>query len=245
MKLAYFDAETTGTDPYKDRIVELAILVVVDGVVEAQLDTLVNPQLPIPEEASEIHGITDEMVANAPTMQDIAEEVWRMVEGTTLVGYNIRRFDTPLLATELSRCGLPGGKLLDQPEIDLYRLWMECEPRTLEGAFQRFLGREMDGEAHRAMHDVAGLPDLLLAMDPILPSDGGYMALAEACRPVDEVDRDGMFKRREDGEVVFAFGKNEGAPILSERGYLRWMLGADFSPEVKRIIRREMGGLGL
>lgn len=243
MKLAYFDAETTGTDPYKDRIVELAILVVVDGVVEAQLDTLVNPQLPIPEEASEIHGITDEMVANAPTMQDIAEEVWRMVEGTTLVGYNIRRFDTPLLATELSRCGLPGGKLLDQPEIDLYRLWHELEPRTLEGAFRRFLGREMEGTAHRAGDDTEELPGLLGAMRELTPA--GPEELAAMCRSPDEVDRDGKFRRTEEGAIVFAFGKNEGVPILSERGYLHWMLGADFSPEVKSIIRREMGGLGL
>jgi DNA polymerase-3 subunit epsilon len=240
----YLDCETTGLDPYHDRIVEITLLRVVPGAEREALTTLVDPGMPIPPSATATHGITDADVASAPSFAEIAGDVEGLVSGAVLVGYNSHRFDVPLIDAELrraSRAGLARDQhgAVSAPEIDLLLLWRAFEPRDLATAARRFAGVEHDG-AHRSKADAEILFGVLVGMlDGGLPGlDGDEAKLIEATRPADEIDRDGKFKRRDDGVAVFAFGKHDGRPVAEEMGYVDWMMSKDFSPETKAWCRR-------
>lgn len=230
--MLYFDIEATGTDPERDRIVELAVL-----PSESQDEPYVqrfNPGVPIPPAATAVHGITDGEVAGCPPFDMEAERVQRMFEGEVLCGFNIRKYDTLLLDAELRRAGQPGFDLARVQEVDLYRVWREMEPRSLASAVRRYLGREHEG-AHSALGDARVLIPLLEAMRE---AHGlGREDLLRASRKPDEVDRAGRFRIR-DGEVVFTFGVHEGELLREHPDYLDWMLRRDFPEDTKRAIRR-------
>lgn len=234
-RLVFFDCETTGTDPYEDRIVELAVRA--QG--KHPVVTRINPGRPIPPEASAIHGITDADVADAPRFEEIAADVQRTIDGHVLVGYNCIRFDTILLDAELRRAGQSG--CIDFPEIDLYQVWQRSEPRTLAGAVKRFLGRDLE-DAHTAAADTEVLSELLAEMIETLGVKADTGTLVALSKPPEMVDRDGKFIRREDGVICFNIGNKRGEPASSDEGFLRWMLGKDFSPETKAIARRLLRG---
>jgi len=249
----FFDLETTGLDPDSARIVELAAVDragegdrYADGQLELGFERELtvlrryHPGVPIPPEAARVHGITDDDVAQAPRFAEEAAEVQRLFEGRILCGYNLRAFDTPLLDAELRRAGQRGIDLEEVAEIDLYRVWKALEPagegerRTLADAVQRFLGRPLE-EAHRAAADTLVLPELLAA----IRAGHGLTRneLLELSVPPEEVDRAGKL-RREEGEVVFAFGRHAGEPVAERPDYVGWMLRSEFPSETKRILRR-------
>mgnify|MGYP000671904405 FL=1 len=101
--LCFFDLETTGVDISKDRIVEMAVLKLqTDGTKEAQT-WRINPERPIPAEATAVHGITDAMVADEPTFKEASKEIYGFIKNADLAGFNSDRFDIPLLVEELLR----------------------------------------------------------------------------------------------------------------------------------------------
>lgn len=244
LNVILFDLETTGLDLVKDRIVEYAF-VSPDG--SWRLKGLVDPEIPIPKEATEIHGITDEDVKDSPRFEEVAGGIVENLQGAILAGFNSRQFDTPFLGMALHRAGFTdeARALLRQPEIDLYRVWTALEPRSLEGAIRRFssFGADMYGTLHRAEADVEVLPDVFQGMVEELGVSDPDEWIAISCPP-EEIDREGKFVRREDGAVVFNFGKNQGTPVnqANMRDYLEWMLGRDFGPEVKRLCRKILAG---
>ncbi|MDH3297098.1 MAG: 3'-5' exonuclease [Gemmatimonadota bacterium] len=233
MNLLAFDIEATGLNPYEDRILELAVVRVSD-------DTLVfhaffNAGMSIPPESTAIHGISDESVAGCPPFAACAEAVQALVDGAVLVGFVSRRYDTLMLDTELRRAGQKGLDLLTVKEIDLYRVWKESEPRDLETAVRRFLGRKHE-LAHQAVPDTAVLPPLLREIARVF----GYTTddMISLSRPDWEVDRSGRLRLdRESGEVVFNFGRHRGQPVRLNDEYLEWMLGAGFPPDTKAAIK--------
>lgn len=244
LPIVLLDLETTGLDQVKDRIVEYA-LASPDG--SWALTGLVDPGIPIPKSATEVHGISDADVADAPRFEDVAEEIAEALEGSVIAGYNSRAFDVPFLAIALHRAGLKGAAqaVLAAPEIDLLRVWRGLEPRSLEGAIRRFSPFDESNYAglHRADFDVEVLPDVFRGMVEAFGEADAERWL-ELSAPPEEVDREGRFRRREDGAVVFAFGKHKGVPANSRAvaDYLEWMLGSDFAPETKRIARRILAG---
>lgn len=241
-RLVYFDLEGTGTDPYTDRIVEICMVEVGPGAAQTPFVARVNPTVPIPAEATAVHGISDADVADEPTFAEIAPTVQRAVEGAVLCGYNIRRYDTVLIDAELRRAGQPGlardedGRL-DVHEIDLYALWMRLEPRTLAGAAARFAGVDLE-DAHSALADTTVLPDVLAGLCAAFDLDAGDVSrLTELSIPEGAIDRDGKFRQDDDGVVVFNFSQKRGQPVFSDPGLLRWMLSKDFSQETKAYAR--------
>lgn len=242
--MLFFDLETTGLDPERDRIVELAA---VDAVaVEIHVE-IFDPGIPIPPGASAVHGITDADVRGAPRFRERAPWVQELFQGRRLCGYNCRSFDTPLLHAALRRAGQPGLELDEVREIDLLRVWKAVEPaervgttsgarrsRSLSAAVERYLGRELT-EAHRAVGDTRVLVDLLTAMREA--HDLSLERMMELSSPSDEVDRAGKL-RREAGELVFAFGRHRGEPVTDHPDYVDWMLGADFPADTKAVLRR-------
>lgn len=234
-KLVYFDLEATGVDPHTDRIVEIALDEVSGVCLDGDaFDTRVNPGVPIPAEATAVHGISDEDVADSPTFPEIASSVQAIVSDAILVGYNSRSYDVVLLDAELVRAGQPGlpkdsiGRIV-VPEIDPYRIWMEMEPRTLEKAAERFAGMKLD--AHSAAADAGVLPFVLGGMCHEFGLDiSDVDALQTISVPEGSVDRAGKFLREGD-TIVFAFGPHNGESVALHADFLEWMTRKDFPPE--------------
>ncbi|MGH7468719.1 MAG: 3'-5' exonuclease [Longimicrobiales bacterium] len=239
--ILFFDFESTGVDPYTDRIVEFC-LQPTHGIVRAGR---VNPGVPVPAEATAIHGISDADVAACPKFEHYAADLQALVLGAVLCGYSCRRFDTVLLHEELRRAGLPGLQTDDEglivhPEIDLFQLWVRHEDRKLVTAARRFGKRELtEDAAHSADSDTAVLPDTLLGMCSEFGLDAGNVdQLVSLSVPEGAVDRDGKFLRRADGVVVFNFGKSRGLPAVEDLGLLEWVMRQAFmTPETRNVAR--------
>lgn len=232
MRIVAFDTETTGTDPEKDRIIEICLLPA-GGPAET---FRVNPGVPIPAGASAVHGISDADVQDLPSFRDIAPKVQALVEGAVLLGYNSRNFDTLLVDAELRRAGQPGIDLDSVREIDVLRLWQELEPRTLSGAAKRWLGSEHAG-AHGAVADV----EMTLAVWQRIAEtfELDHDACIEKTRPANELDRAGRFRLDAEGHVVFNFGKHHGTRVNAvDAGYLAWMMRGEFPTSTKSIVSR-------
>lgn len=247
-EVVFLDFEATGVDPETDRIVEFAFLDFESGLWVKR----VNPGVPIPASASEVHGIYDDDVVREPLFAAYAEEVERRVEGKVLVGYNSRRYDVPLLDAELRRAGRAGllrdaDGFIAVREIDLFAVWGNLEPRTLEGAVRRFQGEEAIAEEllHSAGGDVAALLGIVAGMAGSFPEIGsGDGELKEVLSKLETlsvpewaVDRAGKF-RRDGDEIVFGFGKHMGRPVTDAPDYLGWMLGQGFPEESKAWARK-------
>jgi len=213
-----FDLETTGTDTQKDRIVQICVK---DG--DKITTRLINPEMPIPQEASDVHGITDEMVKDAPTFRQIAKSLYAIMNGRDLLTFNGNAFDVPMLINEFARCGIDfdvsGVKLIDASNI--YR---RLNPRDLASAYKQYTGLELDG-AHNAENDVLATEVLFRVMcerhkDELDGVDLDLYSNYDNKR----LDISGFFLRNSDGSIIFAKGKHRGKLASSEPSYLKWMI---------------------
>lgn len=234
--LAFIDLETTGVNLGTDRIIEIAIVkILVDGT-RTTKRKLINPGIPIPAASSEIHGITDDMVKEAPSFKQVAQELKQMLDGCDLGGYNSNRFDIPLLMEEFLRAevefDMKGRKMLDVQQI-----FYKMEPRTLGAAYQFYCGKTLEG-AHSAEVDASATYEILesqLQRYPVL----GNTVDAVLKQIGEEVIVD--FARRfvmENGVEVFNFGKFKGRPVAevlrAEPQYYDWMMRGDFPQHTKQ-----------
>lgn len=247
--LAFFDLETTGIDVEKDRVVQIAIIRVEPDGRRRTFESLVNPERPIPPEATRIHGIKDSDVAHQPTFSQIRTDVEELLEGADLAGFNSIRFDAPLLQNELRWAG-SHRDFREVKQVDAMRIFHLMEPRNLSAAVRFYCGEELQ-DAHSALADTEAtlaVLDAQVAHYEDLPGD--VDALHRICNP-DEgryVDRTRKFIWTADGDAVFTFGKLKGQTLQKAvqgegRGYLEWMLGKDFSEEVKDILRNALQGI--
>lgn len=237
--VAFLDLETTGINLSTDRIVEIAIIKIkVDGSREVKRK-LINPEMPIPAEATAIHGITDAMVKDAPTFKQVGNELKQFLDQSDLGGYNSNRFDIPILMEEFLRAGMEVD-FTDRRMIDVQHIFYAMEPRTLTAAYRFYCGKELES-AHSAEHDVAATIDVLLAqlerynqlgtnLDSILKVVGEEKIVDYARRMV----------FNEKGQEVFNFGKHKGKVVSevfrTERQYYDWMMNGDFPLHTKQKI---------
>lgn len=243
--LVFFDLETTGVDPQTDRIVEFAAIRILPKSKGSWSDftMLVNPGCPIPPAATEVHGITDADVEGCQTFAEAVDLIYGYIEGADLAGFNVRRFDVPLLQAELARC----GKSLDFKSlriIDSCDIFHKREPRTLEGALM-FYCNEKHNDAHKALADVKATIRVFegqLMRYEDLPTD--VEKLHAEFFDADSVDLGGKL-RWVGEEVCINFGKHKGAPLRQvPPGYLKWMrekgvIGADASEIIDRALLRQ------
>lgn len=245
--IAFLDLETTGIIPRADRIVEIAIIKMHPDGRQEKLVERINPTVPIPPQTTAIHGISDADVANCPTFADRAQAIFAFLEGCDLGGYNLSRFDVPLLAEEFLRAGLV-FVLEGRRVIDAQTIYHKREPRDLSAAL-RFYCSELDFEdAHSAEADVLATMRVLegqLERYRDLPRD--VAQLDEVCNrsQPDWVDRSGRLKWA-NKEVVLNFGKKKGTSlryvIENEPSFIKWMLRSDFPRDVLDIVEKAMAG---
>lgn len=247
--LVVFDLETTGIDVEKDRIVQIAMIKMEPGGGRTTFETLVNPEQPIPPGATAVHGIRDEDVRNQPTMSQIRGEVEAYLADADLAGFNSINFDLPLLQAELKRAGSEMD-FRGIHHLDAMKIFHRMERRDLTAAYQLYCGKELTG-AHNALADTEATLEILdaqIARYEEVPDE--IDALHRFCNP-DEgryVDRKRKFLWNDQGQAEFTFGKFQGQSlnqvVADQRGrsYLEWMLGRDFSEEVKGILRDALDG---
>ncbi len=234
--IAFIDLETTGTNLATDRIVEIAIVKVgVEGLRQAKRK-LINPQMPIPKGASDVHGITNEMVKDAPVFKQVANEIKQFINHCDIGGYNSNRFDVPLLVEEFLRAGLEfsveGRKL-----IDVQRVFHMMEQRTLSAAYKFYCEKTLDG-AHSAEIDAIATWEVLQAQIERYPQIG--VTLEEICTFCGEEDVVDFARRfiKVDCKEVFNFGKHKGKCVeeilKAEPQYYDWMMKGDFPLHTKQ-----------
>lgn len=234
--LAFIDLETTGVNLGTDRIVEIAIVKVLPDKSSQIKRKLVNPGLPIPSASREIHGITDEMVKDAPVFKDIANELKQFIDNSDLSGFNSNRFDIPLLMEEFLRAGLTidmeGRRMLDVQHI-----FHTMEKRTLSAAYKFYCAKELEG-AHGAEADASATWEILEAqLDKYKQLGNTVDSILEELGEEKVVD----FARRfvmENDEEVFNFGKHKGKSVAkvlkAEPSYYDWMMRGDFPLHTKQ-----------
>ncbi len=241
--LVVFDLETTGTNTAKDRIVDISLVTRFPDGQAMTWASLVNPEISIPPEASAVHGITDEHVKDAPTFIQLAPQLLSRFHGADIGGFNVARFDLPLLQMEFSRAGLE-LPLAGVHVVDAMTIFHAREKRDLSSAVRLYLGRSHDG-AHRAEADA--LATLQILEEQVrryqLPAD--VAALAAAGRDASSIDSDGKFIWV-GVEATLAFGKHKGKSLRmvarGDPGFLRWMIGASFAEDTKAVAKDALLG---
>lgn len=239
--ICFFDLETTGINVAKDRIVEIAILKVFPNGNKESHTWRVNPEMPIPPETTEIHGITNEMVANEPTFKELAPKVYGLIKDSDLGGFNSNRFDIPLLAEELLRAEIDFD-LKKSLAVDVQTIFHKMEKRTLEAAYKFYCDKDLI-DAHSAAADTQATYEVLKAQLQRYPELENNMAsLAAFSSHKDRADFAGYINFNEKGEEVFAFGKYRGKLVTeileTDSGYYGWLINADFPLYTKKVLTR-------
>ncbi len=234
--LAFIDLETTGINLGTDRIVEIAIVKILTDGTRSVKRKLINPGMPIPKASSDIHGITDEMVKDAPLFKQVAQELKQMLDGCDFAGYNSNRFDIPLLMEEFLRSQVDFD-MKNRKLLDVQNIFHKMEPRTLGAAYKFYCSKTLDG-AHSAEVDASATYEILEAQLERYTELG---TTVDSILKVIGEDQVVDFARRfvmENGIEVFNFGKFKGRPVAdvlkSEPQYYDWMMKGDFPQHTKQ-----------
>lgn len=237
--LCFFDLETTGTDISKDRIVEIAVLKLHPDGAKETLELRVNPEMPIPPEVSAVHGITDEMVAGAPTFKQQSQKVYGFIKGCDLAGFNSDRFDIPLLVEELLRAEIDFD-FKSTKTIDVQTIFHKMEARTLTAALRFYCNQELT-DAHSALADTQATHDVLLSqLERYEELEPNVAFLNDFSTRRKTADFAGFVVYDKAGELCFGFGKHKGKKVTEilekEPGYFGWVLNADFPRYTKKVL---------
>lgn len=240
--LVFFDLETTGINITKDRIVEISFLKVYPNGKEEVRSRRINPEMPIPEQATAIHGITDDDVKDCPTFRQIAKSLAEQLEGCDLAGFNSSRFDVPMLAEEFLRVGVDFD-MSKRKFVDVQIIFHKKEQRTLEAAYKFYCDKELIN-AHSAEADTLATYEVLksqLDRYPDLENDVEKLS-AEYSSFNNNVDFAGRIVLNENGVEVFNFGKHKGRPVADvfrdEPSYYSWMIDGDFPLNTKQMLTK-------
>lgn len=247
--IAFFDLEATGTNISTDRIVEISIVKLkIDGGQEIYTRR-VNPGVPIPLEASLIHGLYDKDLKDEPSFKDIAKEVYQFIGHSDLSGFNVLKYDIPLLVEEFLRAGIE-FELDKRNLLDAQKIFHMMEKRNLTAAYKFYCGKTLEN-AHSAEADTLATMDVFISQveryigEEAVDLQGNKLGVFENdMKKIHDllnekmVDLAGRFIFNSQGEEVFNFGKQKGKPIeqvlKEEPGYYDWMMRGDFPLDTKR-----------
>lgn len=256
--LIFFDIESTGLNVMRDRILQIAFMKFPkDGGEPIELEMLINPGIPISEEAMNVHGITPDMLRNKPTFKEVAEQLFKFIGTADLSGYNSDRFDIPMLMEEFHRYGYD-LEIEKRRTIDVQKIFYKMEPRTLKAALKHYCGKDLT-DAHDALADVRATVDVLKGqleryegvdhidgddLVTIAPIKNDMKALSEFTHDRRMVDVTQRLKYNPEGQIVFNFGKYAGKIvrdiIKNDKQYYAWIMDKDFSVQVKKAVKKIM-----
>lgn len=237
--LVVFDLETTGTNINTDRIVEISVLKAFpDGTVE-QKCRRINPGMPIPPEATAVHHISDEDVANEPQFREIARSLFEYFEGCDVAGFNSNKFDVPLLVQEFERVGL-NFDVVTRKFVDVQNIFHKMEKRTLAAAYKFYCNADLEG-AHSALADTRATYEVLLRQVEMYDELGDdIQALSDFSKMDRALDLAGRIVLNDQDEPVFNFGKNKGRTVQDvvkrEPGFIAWIMQGDFPKNTKDVL---------
>lgn len=252
--IAFFDLETTGIKVATDRIVEISIVKIHPNGKKEVKTRRVNPEIPIPKETSEIHGIYDEDVKDEPTFKQIARSLDAFIQNCDLAGYNSNKFDVPLLAEEFLRAGIDFD-VENRNLVDVQNIFHKMEQRTLVAAYKFYCQKDLTN-AHSAEADTTATYEVLEAMldkydgvefvdkkgNVSQPIVNDIKALSEFSTVNRNVDLIGHIVLNENDEEVFNFGKNKGRLVsevfTKEPSYYDWMMKGQFPEYTKKVITK-------
>lgn len=236
MHKLFFDVETTGADATKDRIVQLAIKIVdEEGNVILNKSKMYNPEIPISKEATEIHGIKNSDIKDAPLFKEDAKKLKKLFEDKIICMYNGLRFDIPIIMNEFDRAGVE--VVLSGKFIDVLKVERKLAPHTLSATYKKYTGQDLDG-AHNAQADNDATDTVMTHQKERNGlSDDDLMEMTDTSGMADYY---GKLKYDDKGFLVFNFGaKCRGKRVIDEPSYSSWVLGEKFPSQVKKLIRDE------
>lgn len=235
--LAFIDIEATGSNIAVDRIVEIAIIKHLPDGNRSVKRKLLNPQVPIGKVSSDIHGITDDMVKDAPTFKQVAQEIKQFLDNCDLACYNAYRLDIPLMMEEFIRAGvdfeMKGRKL-----VDVQKIFHQMEQRTLSAAYKFYCNKTLEN-AHSAEADASATAEILTAQLERYPQLGSNLdSILKAVGEDNLIDYARRFVYDDKGVEVFNFGKHKGRPVAevlkAEPQYYDWMMKGEFPLNTKQ-----------
>ena len=251
--IVFFDIESTGLSVVKDRIVQLAIIkCFADGRPNLERVRLLNPTIEISKEASDVHGITNEMVVNEPTFKQVAKGILDLIGNADLAGFNSNRFDIVMLMEEFNRAGVEFD-MSNRRTVDVLRIFHKMEKRDLKAAYKFYCSKELIG-AHDALNDVKATLEVLESQldkykdiefleeghDIIKPIQNDIQILHNFTNDSNELDFQGKIKYNAEGIPCLTFGKYQNLPLASalakDSKYLLWIQNGDFCSDTKKII---------
>ncbi len=245
--LVVLDLETTGTWVERDKIIEIALIKVTRDGQRQTYEKRVNPQISIPKDVTLLTGITDADVHDAPVFKDLAQEVIDFIGESDLAGFNLIRFDLPLLERECNEGGLE-FKWQTHKVFDAQKIYHLKEPRDLTAAYKFYCDKRLEN-AHSAMADTEATLDILTQqVDQYIGADGGLDDLGQFnYKPSSEFYDDNRKFRWWNKKLYVMFGKYAGKYSLQElvkkdRGYLEWILSSNFSEKVKDLVENALIG---
>ena len=237
--IVFFDLETTGVDTANDRIVEISMIKIMPDGDEVVRTRRINPQMHIPEQATAIHGITDEDVKNEPTFAQIAKSLAQFIDGCDFGGFNSNRIDLPMLVEEFLRAGVDVD-FKRRKFVVVQNIFHKMEQRTLVAAYKFYCDKDLT-EAHSAEADTRATYEVLKAqLDRYPELQNDITALAEFSERGQTADFAGRIGYNDKGEEIFNFGKHKGRRVedvfREDPSYYAWMMNGDFPLYTKKVI---------
>lgn len=240
--IAVFDIESTGTDIVNDRIIQICIRTLRWPELDRPRTTFefINPTIPIPQSATDIHKITDDDVRDKPVFADIAKELFTVFEQSQYIaGFNSNRFDVQILAEEFERVGMV-FPMSHHKFIDAQIIFHKKEPRTLAAAFELYSGQKTEqGKLHDSDYDVYMTCEVLRGM---MQRHAEFKEKPEAMITYTHTNADlaGKLFRDSEGNLCFAFGQYKGEKVSEHLDYADWMINKDFPILTKRMLIEEI-----
>ena len=240
--MVFFDLETTGTNISTDRIVEISVVKVMPDGEQIVRTRRINPEMPIPADATAVHHITDEDVKDCPSFRQVAKSLREFMVGCDFCGFNSNRFDLPLLAEEFLRAGVEVDFFDKAKYVDVQNLFHKKEERTLVAAYRFYCGKELEA-AHSANADTMATYEVLCAqLDKYGDLENSVEFLSEFSSRGKSADFAGRIGYDNEGKEIFTFGKYKGQRVedifAKEPSYYDWMMNGDFPQYTKRVITK-------
>jgi len=237
--LAIFDLETTGVNVSTDRIIEIAIVKILAGGAKSIKKLVLNPQIPIPPSATEVHGFTDEMVKNEKTFKEVGHDIKQFLDGCDLGGFNSNKFDIPMLMEEFLRAEI-SFEMKGRKLVDAQKIFFQMEQRTLTAAYKFYCNKMLEN-SHSALADAEATYEVLISQLERYPELGNTVdSIHAAMGEENTIDYARRFVM-ENGVETFNFGKYKGKPLTeifkTDPSYYNWIQNGQFPLDTKEKLK--------